>query len=425
MFPKRGSVDKSTQMLIALSLGAFAVGACVVAILVVRRGVEFFMALLGALSFMVATRGLLGLAQQMPTARTVIFSILFSIACAVGGYALTSALLELLVRPSPPPQRTAAEPVAPADGLRPVVLLSACVEPEEYDPRTAARELRRLADDGILSLTLGVTPFLFAANKARYRAVGGTSPALRELTKLAEELEVALGDDVETVVPATCEGPLSLPRRVAALVESGFRRLVVAELAVAESPSLDGCKLAVDALRLDELGAQISYAEPLWGSDRIAASVIAEIDKHIDDPTSTGIVLVMHGLPESRGSRFPRMGEQETAFVSRLQMLLAERGIAGTNVRTAYAEWEQPEVPAAVRHLSALGCSRVLIVPAVYPTDCIATQLDMSMMGRQARVDDLPVIVLPPWRDTEAVLGALGDRVATALKETGGTLERT
>jgi protoheme ferro-lyase len=96
-------------------------------------------------------------------------------------------------------------------------------------------------------------------------------------------------------------------------------------------------------------------------------------------------------------------------------MLVSEAGIPTMNVRTAWAEWAQPDVTSAVRHLAALGCDRVLVSPAVFPFDCIATQLEIPLMVRQARVDSVPVVMLPTWRDDEGVVGALARAAAAAL----------
>jgi protoheme ferro-lyase len=72
-------------------------------------------------------------------------------------------------------------------------------------------------------------------------------------------------------------------------------------------------------------------------------------------------------------------------------------------------------VTSAVRHLAALGCDRVLVSPAVFPLDCIATQLEIPLMIRQARVESVPVVMLPTWRDDEGVITALTRTAQTVL----------
>ena len=99
-------------------------------------------------------------------------------------------------------------------------------------------------------------------------------------------------------------------------------------------------------------------------------------------------------------------------------MILNDAGIPSANVRTAWAEWAQPDVTSAVRHLAALGCDRVLVSPAVFPFDCIATQLEIPLMVRQARVESVPVVMLPTWRDDEEVVGAIAQGAQASLGQT-------
>ncbi len=96
-------------------------------------------------------------------------------------------------------------------------------------------------------------------------------------------------------------------------------------------------------------------------------------------------------------------------------MMLLERGVDAESVRVAWADWTTPDVASSVRHLVALGRRRVLVVPAVYPLDTLATRLDLEMAVRQARVnDDVSVVTLPGWRDDEAVIAELRARVLGA-----------
>ena len=132
----------------------------------------------------------------------------------------------------------------------------------------------------------------------------------------------------------------------------------------------------------------------------------------------TGVVLVGHGQPEERAKAYPSFDEEETVFLNRLRMLLIEKGIAESNVRIAWAEWGDPDVTSTVRHLAALGCQRILVVPAVYPLDAVTTKLDLEIAVRQARVAEGTVATtLPTWRDDDAVIEELRARVVAALRE--------
>jgi protoheme ferro-lyase len=130
----------------------------------------------------------------------------------------------------------------------------------------------------------------------------------------------------------------------------------------------------------------------------------------------TGVVLVGHGQPDSRAKRHPAYDERELSFLSRIRMTLLERGFDAESVRVAWADWNTPDVTSSVRHLAALGRNKVLVVPAVYPLDTLATRLDLEIALRQARVHErVSVVSLPSWRDDEAVIAELRTRVTDAV----------
>lgn len=410
-----------TTSWIGLSLGAFAAGAAIVGILALRRAFEPLIAILGAIGMAVAGWSLVAVGQAYGTPQLVAFAVLFAIATGAGGYAFASALLDYLARPAPAASPLDADEIGESES-RPVVFLVAPVETQDYEPRGTARELHDLADEGVLRLGIGVTPFLFAASKARYRASGGKSPAWRELERLTEAVELRLDASLRgRVLPSTCDGSQALDQTLHQAVLAGTRKVAVVPVAVSEPPEYEACKDRIDALGLPAAGISVEYAAPLWSSDAVAESAARHIIAGAINPDSTGVVLVLHGQPGPRSRRYPHFDEEESAFASRIRMLVSEAGIPSANVRTAWAEWAQPDVTSAVRHLAALGCDRVLVSPAVFPFDCIATQLEIPLMVRQARVDAVPVVMLPTWRDDEGVVGALAHAAATALADATGS----
>jgi hypothetical protein len=59
---------------------------------------------------------------------------------------------------------------------------------------------------------------------------------------------------------------------------------------------------------------------------------------------------------------------------------------------------------------------RVTVVPAVHPFTTISTLLDLDLSVREARVDEnVTVVTLSPWRDDDAVIGELANRIRAAL----------
>ena len=92
----------------------------------------------------------------------------------------------------PPAHGSRAPSTLPPDRGTAAVILLGDVDPDEYDERWTAADLEKLSDEGLLHVSIAILPFLFFAQKARYRAVGGSSPAARQLEWLAERV----GDSV-------------------------------------------------------------------------------------------------------------------------------------------------------------------------------------------------------------------------------------
>ena len=101
-------------------------------------------------------------------------------------------------------------------------------------------------------------------------------------------------------------------------------------------------------------------------------------------------------------------------------MILLENHIEGHLIRTAWADWRDPNITETVRHLAALGASKVLISPACHPVDCISTLLDFPMAVRQYRVDpQIRTLQMGAWGDQPEVAEAL----VTAVQDTARELD--
>lgn len=401
---------------IVLVLAATCLGAAFVGVLVARRALEpvFLAITLGAAVGAAWAFG--SFAQVYDRLDALLYALGFAVAAAAGGYALASTLLWRLAGE----QRPATIPsTLPDDNGSAAVIVLGAVEPPEYSEQWTASSLNALADEGLLTASTVILPFLFLAAKARYRAAGGTSPGARQLETLADRLGLSLPvDDVGQVLPAAVDGEQSFETAVAAAVEAGYRRIVVVEALIAGSVELDEAKRRVDSLRLSESGVTITYTDGLWSSDRVAALVTEKSLAVADDPSSTGVLLVGIGQPEQRSRTSQSFDERELAFLSRTRMLLIERGVQANFVRLAWAEWRTPDVTSGVRHLAALGCTRLIVVPACFPLDNIATLLDLPMAIRQARVDAaLSVVTLTAWSDDPALVAELRRQVMAALSD--------
>jgi sirohydrochlorin ferrochelatase len=399
---------------LALVAGSVLTGLSIVALLIAERAFEPVAAVASLLGFVVASWGFALIVISYPGADAIGYAALFGIAGAAGGFALASTLLAHIAFRSKPPRVPETLPDATES---PAILLLSELEPVTYSARSTAAALEDLADEGLLAASIWVLPFLFMAQKTRYRAAGGTSPGSGELTAVAERLAVSLARrGIDRIDTASCEGERSLSARVVAAVERGFRTIVVAQCFIAESLEVDRAKREVDALRLSERGVTVSYADSLWNSSRCTALVAAKALAVVGDPTACGVVLVGQAQPAERSRDAGAFDQQESRFLNQVRVLLVERGVPEDRVHLAWADWRSPEVSGSVRHLSALGCRTVVVVPACFPLDSITTMLDVPLSVRQARVDeDVKVLTLHAWHDDDGLVEALRATIVSAL----------
>jgi protoheme ferro-lyase len=404
---------------LALVVGAVCTGASFVGILVARRSLEPAVALAGLASFIACAWGFGSITVIYDRLDAIIYAFIFGLAGIAGGYALVSTLLSAIALHDRPAHL--GESLPDDVGTAAVVLLGE-VEPAEYSPRATAAALDQLAGEGLLSASIGVLPFLFMAQKTRYRAAGGVSPAQGQLDELARRITSALRTfPVGDVASAWCEGEDALATRVAEAASRGFRTVIVAEALIADSLEVDHAKRAVDALRLHSAGVSVSYSGPLCGSETVAKLVAARTLEKVGETASAGVVLVGQGQPEERSRSHREFDEQETAFLNRVRLLLVEHGIAEQNARIAWSDWRAPEVTSTVRHLAALGCREIVVMPACYPLDSISTLLDLPLAVRQARVDDtVSVVTLPSWHDDPGLIEALRVEIAACVAAAAG-----
>jgi protoheme ferro-lyase len=401
----------------ALVAGAVGTGASFAGILIARRSLEGVMGLLGFGSFVMCAWGFGGITLTYDRMDASIYAFLFAAAGIAGGYALVSTLSGWMAKRARGSQSHIPASLPDNPGTVAVLVLGE-VEPPTYSPTTTAAALEDLADEGLLKASIGVLPFLFMSQKTRYRAAGGNSPAARQLDSVTERVRDLLSGNqtVGRLESAWCDGEHALATRVASEVAKGFRSIVVAEAVIAESLEIDTAKRAVDALRLGDIGVSVTYAGPLWGSERIAHLVTERILQVVGEMEAAGVVLVGRGQPEDRARDRRDFDSQETAFLNRVRMLLLESALAEQNVMIAWAEWRTPEVTSTVRHLAALGCRRIVVAPACFPFDSIATVLDLQLAVRQARVEDgVSVVTLPAWHDDPAFAEELRSDISGVL----------
>ena len=403
-------VAQHAPLWVSLIVGGVMLGVALVGVLVSRRSLEPILALVGLGAFTCAAWAFSRLSIAYDRLDVVLWALSFGIAAFGGGYALASTLIaSLACRPQhlTPPTRLPPDP-----GTTAVILLGD-VDPDVYDEGWTAADLDRLAEEGLLRVSVAILPFLFFAQKARYAAVGGKSPAVRQLQDLSDQVTRALaGTPVDRVEPAWLGGERDLAICVLRLAERGYRTIAVAEVMIAESLELDEAKRRVDALRLEDLGVDLTYMDSLWSADRVAALVAERVMTVVDHPEDTGVILVGLGQPKQRARSCRSFDEHEAAFLNRVRLLLLDRGIVDRNLRLAWADWHGPDLTTTVRHVAALGCKRLVVAPACFPLDTVATMLELPLSVRQARIDNsVPVISLTAWHDDPALVAEFRERV--------------
>ncbi|NTW28566.1 MAG: hypothetical protein HGA39_04295 [Coriobacteriia bacterium] len=400
---------------IVLAAGAIVSGGSLVGLLAARSVSERVFAVAGVTGLGISLWAFVSIIASYDRLDAVAYAAIFGAAGLVGGYALASAVLEgLATRPSRPP--LPAE--VPAGIGKGAVIVLGEVEPPGYSARIVAGALRDLAKQGTLDPSIALLPFIFMAQKMRYRARGGTSPSAHELDLLAERLAVTLErhKNVGCVESAWCRGERALATVILKAVAQGFRTFTIAEAFIAESPQVDAAKREVDALRLESLGVTVSYAQPLWHADRIARLVATRAMAAATNPSTTGVALVGRAQPESLAQERGEFDTQETAFLQRVRLLLTGFGIPEANIRIAWMDWRSPDITGTLRHLEAIGCERIVVSPACFPLDSLETALDIPLAGNRARVaETVSIVTLPAWHDDPGFVEALRSDVADML----------
>jgi len=407
-----------TSAWIALTVGALMVGVAAVSALAAPRRFEIWSGIAAVSALALTAWGSVSITTAFQRVDITIYTALFGLAAFAGGYGLASAYLSGLRRRLP---KVALPDPLPPERQGTVALFVTCAEPGTYDPFSTAGDLEEIAVEGGPEHSVGITPFLYAAQKARYRAIDGTSPAADEVRAIMKRVRSLLDTDEYPVVDAVwCLGHRSLDAMIAQAANQGYRRFVIVGLSVAEAFHIDKAKCAVDVLKPHLAGLQVVYAPPLWASEQLAQLVANRILNATEDPSVTGVALVAHGQPEAREQSHRAFDAQEQSFINRVRLILLENHIEGHLIRTAWADWRDPNITETVRHLAALGASKVLISPACHPVDCISTLLDFPMAVRQSRVDpQIRTLQMGAWGDQPEVAEAL----VTAVQDTARELD--
>ncbi len=399
---------------IAVVVGPLITGVSLAGLLVVQRNREPLAMLLSlvGVTITVSAVGILAASSSSPAVN--IAAGLIALGGFGGGYGLVSALLGLTRRRC---AHTFTPPGNPQD--RALVLMVADVEAETYEPHEVTRQILEFTEAGLPEASIGVLPFFYASHKARYRAVGGRSPERTQAHALAEQVSDLLDPDLFSgPLLINCTDGSALTEAIRTATEHGYRTVVAATPYIAEPLHIDLEKRGVDAARLDPVRPVLTYARPLGDSETIARHLAGRISDMVDEPSVTGVALVVHGQPGDRERTYAAFEEHENTFANRVRMMVTGDGVDEQHVRLCWDAWRAPDVTETVRHLAALGCTRILVAPIARPFENLETLLELPAAIHQARVgDDVHVVQLPAWKDDPLIAEEIARAIEGAVRE--------
>lgn len=367
-----------------------------------------------------AVGSLVLLAQTVPRTDRLIAAAFIGAAAFLGGFALAAALLPMLTRMPPLPAAVSA-PTSPRSD--PAVIVLADGQPEAYEPTVVTGAFERLRATEVPVPPDAVRVFAYLSERMRYRSAG-LSPARPLVRALTARITAGLRErGLEgPVLEAWLHGRPRLADTVAAAAQSGADTVVVALLDIAESPAYEAARAEADAVAPRRGGIRVCYAPPLWSDPTLVRAVADRVLAALPrKPRATdGVVLVADGQPWQWDREWPRSCEQTTFFVQRVRAALVAAGALEANVRSAWLDWQDPGVTEVVRHLAALGCERIVVIPATTPADTLETAIDLPAAVEQAAIDPgIRVEILHGWGDDQVIATALVDAIERTTVEAG------
>jgi len=396
-----------------LLFGVLLTGASIAYVMTVPRRWIALPGILAPIGVAVAVRSL-GVVSPWPvTTGAAAMAALLSGVGLSAGYWLASASLMLFARRVP----DASQEKSAISGSAAIVLSFAA--PERYRVSRTARHVQQLIESDALTIPTSALPFVFLSERARYRAVGDFLPARTSIAAVADQLEDRLsGSDFKRVLVAFTDGSPTLREGVDAALSAGAAMIVVVTLGPDGSLLARNAALELETTRDGEPERlPVVFAPSIWHSEDLAGRLVARIlDTTLGAlPEEVGVALVGEGQPavwedSDRGWR-----ERENYFNQRVRLLLSEHGILEQNIRTAWLEWQSPDVTEVVRHLAAMGCNRIVIAPSTIPCVALSTALDLEHMVASARVaEGVRTVTLPPWGDDSSLSAAAAEAILKA-----------
>lgn len=401
---------------LCLLLSCVSFGAAIVATLIAPRALSPLAALGGLVALAGGATAVGVMTADYGAARATPLAVVTIIAGVASGFAVAAAALPHLAGPEDRIEEDARD--RQCAGRTAVVLVS-YGEPERYAPRTVAARHRLLSESAGIDVPVTALPFVFFAEKSRYRAVGGVAPGFPISRSLRAMVEERLAPSVSETALVWCHTPGNLADTVLSLYADGVDRLCVIPVGTPASGPLDLAMSILERRVRRMAGLTVVSASPIWADrdlpHRLASRVLTAAD---DTPVdSLGVVLAGQGMPPVWEKRYATAAEAENYLDQRVRMLLIDHGVQDRHVRVAWIEWQTPDVTEAVRHLAALGCTRIIVTCSTIALPTLDTALDLGHEIRMARVPEaVEVVTLGPWGDDPALADAIARAAADALQ---------
>jgi protoheme ferro-lyase len=400
---------------IQLLAGSLIFGAAVVTAMVLARPAYFAGIVVSLIALTAASAASMNLLSTYDTFEVALVSALALFAGAGVGYRLAVAALPLLATAT----RTLSLPV-PSDKEATGVVLVSFTDTPRYDPRWVARRHVRLTEGAGIDVPPTAVPFVFLAQKTRYRAAGGRAQgptSARELARrVGERMHGTAVDNRVQLVPADDPGALSAA--VAALASQDTGRIAIVPLGCQDSDEIEQATAMLDALDPEAKGIRARFGTSLWHDTRLAERLAERIIDGCDDvPRSEcGVVLASSGLPPEWEQRHATALAEENYFNQRVRMLLNAQGIDERSIRIAWVDWQLPDVAEALRHVAALGKTRVILAPSTIALPTLEYELDIGQAIDRARLPvSAEVVTLPCWENDEGFVDAIVRSVSATL----------
>lgn len=406
---------------ILLLAGSVLSGAALVAAFVLPSPASWLSLVAGAVALGLSLVALDGVIARYATLQAGLSGVFFILAGAGIGYRVAAAILPHLGRELTLPPRMPA-----ALGSADAVVLLSHSDPERYSPSAIARRHRRLVDGAGIEVPATAVPFVFLAEKARYRSQHGRAPGAPQLRALAGCVRDALATAGRAmpVTVASADDAGALATAVAEHVKAGAARVSVVVLGNEDSDAVARAKSALSYARPGDAGVSVAFGPSLWHDTTLASRLAERIlaPAHDQDLADVGVVLVCAGAPPEWEHNHAAARADENFFNQRVRMLLADAGLEERCVRIAWLDWQTPDVTEAVRHTAALGCTRIVVAPSTITTPSLDSAFELERAIEGARLpDSVRVVSLDPWADDSGFADAVVRSALAALGAPTGT----